>query len=165
MNKKTIILFIVLFALLVLGMLIFGYLEKTKTAQNSIPPVSTSTDTAPQEEPDPYANTTRITGTHFFSDGTHTIVGEVDLPTPCDLLEVNAEVQESAPEQVTLQFSVLNEAEMCAQVITIQRYRLDVSADSEATFTATLNGRPVELNLVPGDPSEDPDDFELYIKG
>lgn len=122
---------------------------------------ATTTDTAN----DTYPGIERITAKHFFDGTTHTLVGEVPMPTPCDLLEIDSRVQESFPEQVILQFTVINEADMCAQVITPQRFMIEVAASEEATFSAEFQGRPVELNLLEPAPGETPADFELYIKG
>ena len=74
-------------------------------------------------------------------------------------------VAESYPEQITINFTVLNNADTCAQVMTEQRFMVEVTASEEATFSATLEGRPVELNLVPAAEGETPEDFELYYKG
>lgn len=127
-------------------------------------------DTADITEPNTtanntYAGITRITAKHFFDGTTHTFVGEVPLPTPCDLLETQSRVAESMPEQVTLLFTVINEAETCVQTITSQRFMIEVSAQEEAAFDAEFQGRPVVLNLLEPAPGETPDDFELYIKG
>ena len=159
MNKNTIIAIILFFVVLVAGMFMFAYLKKAEV----------TTDTTPQaEEPvpeDAYSYITRIEGKHYFIDGVHTVVGEVNMPTPCDLLEVNAQVAESDPEQITLDFSVINNADFCAQTITPQRFKVSATASEDATFSARFMGRPVELNLVPAAPGETPDEFELFIKG
>ncbi|MEL6803244.1 MAG: hypothetical protein AAFO91_05580, partial [Bacteroidota bacterium] len=107
----------------------------------------------------------RIDGKHFFVDDTHTIVGEIVLPTPCDLLDTAAIVQETYPEQITLDFRVINNADACAQVMTSQRFRVDVVASEDAVFSALFENRVVELNLTPAGPNETPDDFELFMKG
>jgi len=108
----------------------------------------------------------RIDAVHFYEDGTHTFVGEIDMPTPCDLLDVSGVVMESFPEQILLEFEVISEdADLCAQVITPQRFMVEVAASEEATVEATLMGRSVELNLHEPQPGETPDDFELFIKG
>ena len=87
------------------------------------------------------------------------------MPTPCDLLESSAVVAESFPEQIMIDFSVLNNAEFCSQVITPQRFKVTAPASEKATFSAKFMGRDVELNLIPAEPGEVPDDFELFIKG
>lgn len=159
MSQRAIVMAIVLFMLIVAGMFTFAVMKQREL---STPP---ATDTAPATTTFPYPQITRIDAKHFFADGVHTIAGSVVLPTPCDLLESSATVMESYPEQVRLEFSVINTAEFCAQVETEQRFLVTATASPEATFSATFMGRAVELNLIPAGPGESPDDFELFIKG
>lgn len=160
MSHKAISISLALFVIIVAGMFGFAYLKKQEMRQAQVP----------QEEQKPgervlYADVTRITAKHFFVDGVHTLVGEVPMPTPCDLLETNAIVAESFPEQVTIDFTVLNTAETCIQQVTNQRFQVTATASKDATFSARFAGRSVELNLVPAVPGEKPEDFELFIKG
>ncbi len=160
MEHKHIIPSVVILALIIAGMFVFAYLKKTELNQEVTPvPVA-------EETPDsPYANITRIDGKHFYEDGTHTVVGEILMPTACDLLNWSTRIAESFPETVTIDFDVINNAEMCAQVITPQRFKVSFEASEQATIRATLEGRDIEVNLIPGAPGESPDDFELFIKG
>lgn len=160
MNQKTIILIVCLFALIVAGMFIYAHLKKAELTEVVVTPTE-----QPVSEPVPYADITRIDAKHYFIDGTHTVVGEVIMPTPCDLLEAEALIAESYPEQVTIQFSVINTADTCAQMITPQRFKVDFTASAEATIRAMFMGRDVELNLFPAAPGELPEDFELFLKG
>lgn len=159
-NGKAIAIAIFLFVLIVVGMFVFAFLKKAEIENQSV-------DTA-VEEPQAevkYAAITRVDAKHFYTDGVHTLVGEVTMPTPCDLLEANATVAESYPEQVSINFTVINTAEFCAQTPTAQRFKVSAAASAEAVFSATFMGREVELNLVPAAEGETPDDFELFIKG
>ena len=135
-------------------------------------PTDTSTATPDgivgDESTDRFGYITRIDAVQFYEDGTHVFVGEIDMPTPCDLLEADAVVMESFPEQIVLNFSVINhdaDDMLCAQVITPQRFMVEVVASEEATVSAQFMGRSVELNLRESQPGETPDDFELFIKG
>lgn len=112
-------------------------------------------------------DTRRIEAKRFFDDGTHTLVGEVVMPTPCDLLEVDAVVAESFPEQVTVRFSVVNNSEggVCAQVLTPQRFSVSFDASADARIRATYEGEDVELNLIEAEAHEDPEDLEPFSKG
>lgn len=159
MNQRTIVIAVALFILIVAGMFTFAFMKKNELVEQE--PV---VEDEAQEEVE-YASVTRITGKHYFIDGVHTIAGEIPMPTPCDLLEVEAMVMESMPEQVALDFTVINNAEFCAQVVTPQRFMVSATASEVATFSATFMGRPVELNLVPAGEGETPEDFELFIKG
>ncbi len=157
MDKRSIILVVSLFILIIAGMFTFAYMKRTEIVETPSPVV--------EEVEIPYADISRIDAKHFYIDGTHTFVGEVELPTPCDLLEANAVVMESFPEQIRIDFTVINNAEMCAQVMTTQRFMVTVSASEEASVSAQFMGRPVELNLIPAAAGETPEEFELFIKG
>lgn len=161
MNQRTTIMFVVgLFAAVVIGMFVFAYMNRTAEVTNQ-PDGGENME----ESMTPYDNITRIDAKHFFIDGTHTLAGAIDLPTPCDLLETSALVAESFPEQVTADFTVINNSETCAQVVTSQRFLLSFDASEEASMSARFMGRNVDLNLIPAAEGETPDDFELYIKG
>ncbi len=158
-SNRAMYLAVLLFVLVVAGMFAFAYWKQksSKEAEAPMVPIDQSEDR--------YAGITRIEGKHFFIDGIHTIVGEVNVPTPCDLLDVEVIIAESFPEQVTLDFTLNNSAEFCAQVVTTQRFMVTAKVSENATFKALLNSRAVELNLVEAAPGETPDSFELFIKG
>jgi hypothetical protein len=159
MENKKIMAAVGVLVLIVAGMFIFAYLKKNELEQVVPTP-------APQTEtPSPYDSITRVDAKHFFIAPTHTVAGEMLMPTQCDLLEWSTRIQESMPETVIIDFTVINNSETCAQVVTPQRFKVSFDASKEATIKATLNGRDIELNLVPAGPNEKPEDFELFIKG
>jgi len=161
MTNKTIVLFVIIFALIVGGMFMFTYIYKQQAAPIDpiLPPDTTLATTTNKY------GITRIEGKHFFINGVHTIVGEIAMPTPCDLLTTDAMIAESYPEQVTFNFSVINNTTDCAQIVTNQRFKIDANASKDALISARFMGQPVELNLVEASPNETPDSFELFIKG
>lgn len=159
MDKRTVILVAVLFGLIILGMFTFAFLKKTEVSSPEVVPPTKSV------EVDKYPQITRITAKHFYNDGKHTFVGEIEMPTPCDLLDTSSIIKESFPEQVTLKFFVINNSDNCIQKITNQRFLIEVNASENATFDAMFMDRFVELNLIPPAPGETPNDFELFIKG
>ena len=157
MDKRTIILVVTLFVLIVAGMFFYAYLKRGEIVA---PPVTVN-----EKEAIAYPEVERIDAKHYFIDGKHTFVGEIQLPTPCDLLEVDATVMESYPEQIRLNFNVINNAETCAQVVTAQRFVVSATASINATVSAMFMGREVPLNLIPAAAGETPEEFELFIKG
>lgn len=161
MDKRSIILIVVFFALVVVGMFVFAYLKRAEIVE----PVPTPVTNSQTEDAKQYPGITRIDAKHYFIDGVHTFVGQLEMPTPCDLLTTEASVAESSPEQITLNFSVINNSENCVQVITAQRFMITANASKEASVKAVFMGREVELNLIPALPGETPEEFELYIKG
>lgn len=108
-----------------------------------------------------------INARHRFKNGMHILAGEVHVPTACDLLETESlvEVREPREDRVTIRFTTLNEAEVCAQVITSARFKILFNASEDAEIVGTWNGHTVRLNLVEMKSDENIDDFELYFKG
>lgn len=158
MNQRALIIALVAFAVIIAGMFAYAYTKRAELNR----------DVPAQELPEDDEDTQsveRVTAKHFFDGTTHTVAGEIMMPTPCDLLDGEAIVRESMPEQVTVALSVINTSETCAQVVTAQRFKVDFEASADAEITATLDGAPVILNLIEAGPDEDPDDFEIFIKG
>ncbi len=160
MSQRSIILFVVLFLLVVTGMFTFAYLKRSEQVPSTETPTAT-VDAASTTVP----YVTRVDAKHYIIGDTHTFAGIIDMPTPCHLLEATARVLESMPEQINIDFTVINNAEACVQVITPQRFKVEAGASKEAVITATWEGVPIELNLIPAGPGESPDDFELFLKG
>lgn len=146
--------------LIIIGMFVFAYIKRAEIEERGQQPIVTET-----KEESAYAHITRIDAKHFFIDGVHTIVGEIPFGTPCDLLNWDARVQESYPETVIVDFDVINNSETCAQVVTSQRFKVSFTASEAAQIRATIEGRDIELNLIPAAADESPDDYELFIKG
>lgn len=160
MSQKSIVLFVTLFILIVAGMFIYANLKNSELKNENEETVDVI-----EEQEVPYPDITRIDAKHYFIAGKHTLVGEVNFPTPCDLLEANAVVMESFPEQIKVDFNVINNSDTCVQVATAQRFKVEATASDSSIFSATFMGRDVELNLIPATEGEVPEDFELFIKG
>lgn len=160
MEHKHIVPSVVILVLIIAGMFIFAYLKKTELQEENTP-----TPVVEETTKSPYAHITRVDAKHFYQNGKHTVVGEILMPTACDLLNWNTRIAESFPEMVTIDFDVINNAEMCAQVITPQRFKVSFEASEGATIRATFEGRDIDINLIPSAPGESPDNFEVFIKG
>jgi hypothetical protein len=157
MSNKSIILAMVLLVVTVLGMFGFAYLQQGEVESKKTDVATTTSNTQ--------YGISRIEATHFYRDGIHTIVGEISLPTPCDLLVSDSQVAESYPEQVTFLFTIINNSETCAQIVTTQRFSVNATASIDALLKATFMGNQVELNLREAAPGETPEDFEVFMKG
>ncbi len=151
-KKHTVIWWIVAILVILLGTWAWFHYKSTK-----VPPTG---DVLAEE-----TETMRIDAKHQFKNGTHIVAGQVNLPTPCYVLDAKASVAESAPEQVTIAFTASTSAEQCAQVVTPERFKVQFSASAEAKIKATWNGKPAILNLIPAGADEDLTNFELFIKG
>lgn len=107
----------------------------------------------------------RINAKHSFRNGKHIVAGEVEVPTPCHSLSVETVIRESSPEQVTLVFNTKSDADVCAQVISSRRFKMEFNAEQNASIGATFNGKPAILNLIEAGPNEDLENFDIYLKG
>jgi hypothetical protein len=160
MEQKHIVASGIILVIIIAGMFVFAYLKKNEIKNDTpVTPVTQVSTTTP------YSDIKRIDAKHFYINGTHTIVGEIPMPTPCDLLNWSSRVSASNPEQVAVDFAVVNNSETCTQVVTSQRFKVEFKAGANAKIEATFEGRPIDINLIPALPSESPDDFELFIKG
>jgi hypothetical protein len=157
MNTRAIVGVLVLLAFIAFGATLY-YSFSQKEEENTAPVV---------EEPVTGYLPEVVNALHQFKGGTHTIAGEVDVPTPCDLLEAEGavEVREPREDKATIQFTTVNEADVCAQVVTPARFKVSFTAGEEAEIVGTWNGRPVKLNLVEVGPNDNIDDFDVYFKG
>lgn len=157
MKTSTTYILIALFALVIAGMFGFAAYQKKQMANE---PAPTETET------DQYAGITRVDAKHFYQNGLHTIVGEIPLPTPCDILgATGAAGLEDGKPVIDIDFTVTNNAEMCAQVVTPQKFMVSVEAGPNPDFHAHFNERDIELNIIPAAPGETPESFELFLKG
>jgi hypothetical protein len=158
MNKTNTYIVIALFLTVVVGM--FGYAAYQKKLMNDAAP------TPAAEAPDAYGGITAVDVKHFYENGIHTLVGEVPMPTPCDILSAETAVGllDGNPE-VTLNLGVTNTAEMCAQVVTPQKFMVTAEAGANPKFHAHFNGRDIEINIIPALPGETPETFEMFLKG
>lgn len=159
MSNKTIVFGVIGFFLIIISLFAFTSFQKNKVTEQ-VPSVATKAGADTTRY-----GITRIDAKHFYVDGVHTIVGELPLPTPCDLLATDALVAESYPEQVTFAFSVVNTTKECLTQQTVQRFKVSASASKQANLQATFLGQPVELNLIEASAGETPEEFELFIKG
>ena len=156
MNKKTIVIVVIL-AVLVIGLTLYWQFFGSNSVKNQGAQVINSQQN--QED------TVIVTGVHQFKGGRHIIAGEVDLPTPCHVLNHTVIVAESFPEQVTIAFETETDgSDLCAQMITSSRYKVEFSASENAVMKATWNGAPAQLNLIPAATGEDLNNFDVFIK-
>lgn len=156
MSKISVALWVVV--ILLIGGAFYLYApESLRFWQGQTAAPITASQNVPKHEP--------INAKHQYKNGTHTVAGEVNMPTACYVLNTNSVIAESMPEQVTINFTATTGGDPCTQVITGERFKIDFKASGDAVIKATWNGQPVDLNLVPASSDEDLNNFELYIKG
>jgi len=105
-----------------------------------------------------------MTARHQYVDGIHTIAGMTEVPTPCHKLVAETFFTETNPPGVEIRFNTLLEGEECPSQPYEVPFRVTFEADENAALSATWNGGPVRLNLIPLQPGEELED-ELFIKG
>ena len=156
MNKKSVWALVVL----VLVIVVFA-LVATKRSD-----VEEEIEQEDQTEEVEGAETVRIDALYAFENGTYTVAGEINLPTPCDLLNTDVEVSNDEKEAV-LHFTIVNESEgdeLCAQVTTKNPFKESFEAQEDAELSATFEGEEAVLNLIPTT-NQDLENFEIFIKG
>lgn len=127
-NKTTLLILIV--AIVIVGWLLFKYLGNSSDS-DSIQGGSES----------------KIQALHFFENKKHIVVGQIELPNPCQKLKAEAVVRESSPEQVTILLSSQESGDMCAQVIASAPFEVEFEASKNAKINAMLNNAPINLDL------------------
>lgn len=160
------------FIIAILVIIGLAFLGLALMLRGGVTPISESEPTLTYGEsrdrdqtPPPPEQKTVITAKHAYRNGAHIIAGEMPLPTPCHLLETSGTASDDGKSVAFAFTSSIKTEEVCVQMITTARFRVDVKAAKTATMSATLNGQPVTLNLIEAGPDENLDDFELYIKG
>jgi hypothetical protein len=105
-----------------------------------------------------------LTAKHQYKDGIHTIVGMVQVPTPCHRLITEPYFIEGGTSTVEVRFSTFLEGESCPSELFETPFSVSFEASEDATITATWNGVPIRLNRVPVGPDEVLD-ANVYMKG
>lgn len=147
--------------LVIVALAFFAYLIFRQSEERTVVDEAPESDTEDQTGME-----TRLIAKHEYSNGEHIVAGEFNLPTPCHLLTVEPHFINDDQRNVELQYSLfLEEGEVCAQVITPQKYRVTFSAPEDAGISASLNGVPAVLNLVDVPEGEDIETFDEYYKG
>lgn len=149
--------------LIVLALIVFGLVYWYRSQGPA--PVAQAPEQGAVVPQEPEATPMRITAKHQFKNGLHIVAGEVDVPTPCHTLTTNAITPAGSQSQVVINFNSITQGGICAQVITPMRFRVDFDAPENAQISATWNGKPAILNIIPVGANEDLTNFEIFFKG
>lgn len=166
MDKKNTYIIAAITILAIIGFIVIS-LQKTTLdtqAQNALE-VASTTEWANAPAVAVITHKTVVTAKHAYRNGEHIIAGEVPLSSPCELLEASATVSTDKKSVLVQLVAGIKSGETCPPSITPTRFKLSGKAEKSATLGATYNGQTVTLNLIEAGPSENLDDFELYIKG
>lgn len=97
----------------------------------------------PVQPPQPVA--TAIQASHTFAKSVHNISGTMQVPTPCHELKVEARIMESYPEQVVVDFNIVDTGAICVQVIADKPWSVEFIASEQARISARVNGQPAQF--------------------
>lgn len=101
---------------------------------------------------------------HQYINGTHTILGVVDLPTPCHSLQASQTLNKDATV-ATIALQSTSTAEVCAQVISPKTFKTQFTGPINMDIVATFNGKSLNLNIFEVPANADIHTFEIYTKG
>jgi hypothetical protein len=157
--KKTISIIIVILLVIVIVMAVKSLLEKEPVTNSDN--ISPERQEAIEEGDNRPEDTLNVKRQHI--DGTHTFVGTIILPTPCN--SYNAEVVSGNPAEIKITINELGPAETCIAVTDPRDFKVSYQAPFEQEFIITINGTEYNLNLFEVPEDENIDTVELYIKG
>lgn len=99
---------------------------------------------------------------HQYKDGSHRIIGTIELPSPCHSYSV--EVEGGVVPNVAVTITNPPEDRQCAQVIVQRDFDVSYTGPKEAIFTISINGQPASFNMFEIDPNDDIESVELFLK-
>ncbi len=105
-----------------------------------------------------------LTAKHQYLEGVHTVAGKTEVPTLCHRLVSESFFIKEDQSEVEMRFNTLLEGEECTNQLFEVPFRVSFEASEDVSISATWNGEPVRLNLIPLQSGETLDD-EIYIKG
>lgn len=156
MNGKGFGLVAVLIAIIAAGVYFFVGDLSDVPVKDVVRNTDTSTDVASSTLHDERQDTSEyVRVEHTYTNGTHTLTGEINLPTPCHTLTNSVMIAESFPEQVTVQFLTTTESEMCIQVVTPEPFSVSFKASQQASIRLTLNGESLDYIVTDSTSHED----------
>jgi len=145
--------------LLLLAAGLFGYTIFTASPEDDTSPADETTNETAQPDEDRI-----ISGKRQFEDGIHTIAGMTTTPTPCHSILIDPFFPERATSTVELRFTTVLEGNECPAVESDATFQTAFEAPENVSISATWNGVPVRLNLVPVGPGESLEE-EFFFKG
>lgn len=158
MNKKAIIIAVVLFALIVAGMFVASYILRQKAESVDVQPtIITEEVVAPL----------RINGVHTYIDGKHTVLAEVETNSTCSLVETKANVAKGTPDSAVIGIHIVTSTDTtCEYKPIMRRFLISFEAGKDAHITAQVDGKDAILNLVEQDSAKKLDiNDDFFFKG
>ncbi|HEY4479019.1 MAG TPA: hypothetical protein VI981_01515 [Candidatus Paceibacterota bacterium] len=155
-GKKVIVIILCVIAVALIGWG-FYYSNKVKNSEEVV------TQEPPKEDGSELAVT--VNTKHQYKNGVHTLAGQMDMPTPCHLLESKATKDTVQTSKFAIEFTSTEKGGGCIDVITPRPFKVSFEGPKDIELKATLNGKSIKLNLFEVKPNEDLDAFEINVKG
>lgn len=158
-NQKLTIAFVCVFTLTISGMFVFTHLKKQelemkgRALEERVENISQSS-----------YGITYIEATHLMEGSRHVVVGEIMLPTPCDILSWVVEQNATQLQEVTLAFEVNRRGTICENSPKASPFAIYFDAPTNAQIDASLDGVPVPLKLSEAPPGTKPEEYTTFIK-
>lgn len=90
-----------------------------------------------------------ITLMHSVKGDTHSYVGEIETPTPCENLSAAVEVRYSRPPHGTIALTTEPQKDaVCAQVVTKQPFSISFMSTETPEVSLTLNGEVRQVSIA-----------------
>lgn len=134
---------------------LFIYVLVSTPKQESAPTTQASSteDTAPM-----------IVAKHQYRQGTHVLVGSLHLPKACDQLAAEPFFAGESTTTVQVRFTTVSATGTCEAEFAPTPFRVTVNAPEQTVWSATWNGTPAILNLIPV-PANESLDGAVDVKG
>jgi len=155
MNKKAIILAVLILIIIVCGMFIFGYLTQKEVMAPSADPLGS--DAQVEEKPRFSVDTVELK--HFYTEsvGVHTLVGEFMPPTSCDtIVDSVVLLDDGARALVSFGLMSAGEGAECTPLTAPVPFKTGFLAKKGITIDAVFEGKDITVKLVEAGPDERP---------
>ncbi len=105
-----------------------------------------------------------ITAKHAYRNGEHLLAGEINLPTPCHLLEHTVTILPDG-SRATIAFVRSFKGGECPGGEVPARFFVHFPAGTTTALRTTVDGKDVPLSLIEAAPNEDLEHTEIFLKG
>jgi hypothetical protein len=145
-------------AVLVIALLAFAFIFiQTYRVEKEVTPTETPTGAG-------IVIPTIITAKHAYQNGEHILVGEINLPTPCHLLEHTVTILPDE-SRATVAFTRSFAGGECPGGEKPARFLVKFKGKPETIIRATVDGKDVPLSLIEALPGENIENTDVFLKG
>lgn len=106
--------------------------------------------------------TQTINSKYQYKDGVHNFVGNISVPTPCHLVDVEIIEQENETE---IAITTTASDDVCVQIVSEKEFTTSFAGPQDRLIVASLNGEVVNLNLFEVPTDQEINSSTIDIKG